>query len=57
MLNLCVPVAVICVGGLLLMFDYESNALKALAVMTAGICFCAGLWIGKKLDKSKALPE
>lgn len=57
MLNLCAVLALIFAGGLLLSFDYASNAAKWAAIIAALACFALGLWLGHKLDKSKALPD
>lgn len=57
MLNFCGILALIITGGLLLTLDYSSNAGKWIAIIAALTCFGLGLWLGHKLDKSKALPD
>lgn len=55
--NLCGVLAILFAGGLLLTLDYSSDEGKLIALLAAAACFALGLWLGHKLDKSKALPE
>jgi len=56
-LALCLVLALIGIGGILLMLDYDTNAAKWVAIIAAVISFAAGLSIGYVLDRKHLLPE
>ena len=56
-LALCLVLAFIGAGGLLLMFDYDSTTMKWLAIIGSAISFAAGLYLGKVFNRHNLLPE
>lgn len=54
---LCLVLALICTGGLLLMFDYDTTASKWLAIAGSAVLFAAGLYLGHVFNRHNLLPE
>ena len=54
---LCLVFVCIGAGCLLLMFDYDTTAMKWLAIIGAAISFAAGLVLGHVFDNKNLLPE
>ena len=56
-LALCLVLAFIGAGGLLLMFDYGTTATKWAALIGAAISFATGIYLGKVFNRHNLLPE
>lgn len=54
---LCLVLLLIGAGGLLLMFDYDSTAMKWAALIGALSCMMLGLYLGHVLNRKNLLPE
>jgi membrane-bound ClpP family serine protease len=55
--GLCLCLALIAVGSILLMLDYKTMRSAWLGLFGAVAFFSAGLWLGHVLDRKNLLPD
>jgi membrane-bound ClpP family serine protease len=56
-LLLCLCIALIAVGAILLMLDYKTILTAWIGLAGSAICFGSGLYLGFMFDRKKMLPE